>query len=278
MKKKINIFFVLCFCFYSRFAFAEDHFPFLAEVSAPNVNIRAGQDFNFEKLGRLTKGSAVIVVGKSYSWYKIKLPSGAQSYVSQDFVEVGDLSSGEGLIKADRVNIRAGAGQNFTAMGQLKKGSPVKILEKISGWYRIEPIEGTYGWISQQYLTFKSNQVPSVTPASIEPVAKSSSSIALASQTEMKIIKSLEPASTRKNTGPLSVTGRLENLDEGGFAKDIRHKLILDDHTTFYLKGYKNVIDSFSSYRVQVEGQLQDDPRHPSPYPVIVVSRINLVL
>ncbi len=267
---------------------AEEHFPFLAEVSSPSVNIRAGQHLNFEKLGRLTKGQQVIVVGKEYSWYKIKLPGDAQSYISQDFVQL--INPDTGLVKSDRVNIRAGAGASFTVLGQLKKGTTVKILEKLNRWYRIEAVEGTRGWISQQYLSFKSNQIPSRVPLIHDtqdtaqkqipsPSGQSPSPIPVPTA-EIKEIKSTEAVSVQKAPGPVSVIGRVENINEGGFSDDIRHKLIVDDHMIYYLKGYKNVIDEFVSYQVQVEGNIQQEKylRHPSPYPVIVVFKINLVL
>ena len=273
---KTIIFLVLFFCFSLRFVFAEERFPFLAEVSVPSVNIRAGEHLNFEKLGRLTKGQQVIVVGKDYSWYKIKLPVDAKSYVSQDFVLL--VNSQTGVVKSERVNIRAGAGANFTVLGQLKKGTTVKILEKLDGWYRIEAIEGTWGWISQQYLTFKSNQIPSTVPLignTEETVTKKIPPVA-----EIQEIKSSTVVSAQKAPGTISVIGRVENLNEGIFSDDIRHKLITDDHTIYYLQGYKNVLDEFSSYQVQIEGNIPKEkgPQHLSPYPVIVVSKINLIL
>ena len=272
---KTIILLVLFFCFSSRFGFAEERFPFLAEVSAPSVNIRAGEHLNFEKLGRLTKGQQVVVVGKNYSWYKIKLPANAKSYVSQEFVLQVDAQTG--VIKSERVNIRAGAGANFTVLGQLKKGTTVKILEKLDGWYRIEAVEGTWGWISQQYLTFKSNQLPPTVPlmGTEETVTKK-----IPPAAEIQEIKSSTVVSAQKAPGPISVIGRVENLNEGIFSDDIRHKLITDDHTIYYLQGYKNVLDEFSSYQVQIEGNIpkEKDPQHPSPYPVIVVSKINLIL
>jgi len=156
-------------------AFAEEKFPFLAEVSAPSVNIRAGQHSNFEKLCRLNKGVQVIVVARSYSWYKIKLPLDAKSFISQNYIQLTNDKTG--VVSANRVNVRAGPDPNTTALGQLKKGASVKILEKLPGWYRIEPIEGTYGWVSAQYLTFKSSSIPAPsnppapTPPSLPPAA-----------------------------------------------------------------------------------------------------------
>ena len=40
---------------------------------------------------------------------------------------------------------------------------------------------------------------------------------------------------------------------------------------------YRKSLDEFVSYETVVEGKLKEDPQHQSPYPVIAVSRINLV-
>jgi len=53
--------------------FALDHpLPFLAESTGDNVNVRAGQSANFERLCQLSEGEEVVVLDKEYSWYKIQ--------------------------------------------------------------------------------------------------------------------------------------------------------------------------------------------------------------
>ncbi len=131
----------------------KEQFPFIAEVIADKVHIRAGQDKNFESIGRLAKGEQVVVAGRIYSWYKIKLPNNALSYIRSDYVQV--LADNIGEIVSPRVNVRAGAGINFTSLGQLPKGTKVRIIETAAGWHKIEPVEGCYGWVTTKFLTFK---------------------------------------------------------------------------------------------------------------------------
>lgn len=152
---------------------ARKDFPYLAEVISDNVNVRAGQNENFEKLGKLAKGEKVVVVGRSYSWDKIKLPSNCAAHVNESFLQ--NMGDGLAMSKGDRVNIRAGRGTNFSVIGTLKKGTLVRILEQKDGWYKIEPVEGSYGWIQTSYLKFISKQVPPARvvepPVKAEPVA-----------------------------------------------------------------------------------------------------------
>ena len=108
MTQKI-IFFTLLFCCVSFKSYgANETFPFVAEITENNVSVRAGQSINFEKICTLKKGDEVLVTDKQYSWYKIKLPQEAKSFVSEKYVVMKNDHEAE--IVGDRVNVRAGAG------------------------------------------------------------------------------------------------------------------------------------------------------------------------
>ncbi len=265
-------------------AYSDEKFPFLAEVSSPSVNIRAGQHLNFEKLCRLNKGAQVIVVARSYSWYKIKLPLEAKSFISQNYIQLTNDKTG--VVSANRVNVRAGADPNTTALGQLKKGASVKILEKLPGWYRIEPVDETYGWVSEQYLTFKSNSIPILisppapTPPNPPPVtlpAVPSPAVApIPSEVKETVTSEKVPIPAASNA--VFVSGRVAVLEDPKASGDVHYKLIIDNQTAYYLEAEKKVMEGFVPYQVMVEGRMKEDPQHLYLYPVIVVSRINLVL
>ena len=260
--------------------FADEKFPFLAEVSAPSVNIRAGQHLNFEKICRLNKGTEVMVVGRSYSWYKIKLPAEAKSFISQNYIQ--PINAQTGSVTANRVNVRAGPDPNTTALGQVKKGTTVKILEKLPGWYRIEPVDETYGWVSDQYLKFKSNTIPAVLAHQIAaaptPPAALPSVPPAAPVAEIKENVVTQKVQIPSAANPIFVSGKIAVLQDPKVSGEIHHKLTIGNQTAYYLEGGKKVMDEFLSYQVMVEGRLKEDPQHFYLYPVIVVSRINLVL
>ncbi len=145
------------FCLWETTAFcgqSEQHFPFIASILKDQVNVRAGPSTNFEKLMSLNKGEEVVVLERNYSWYKIKLPSQARCYISQEFVKIINENVGE--VIANRVNLRAGAGVQFSVIGQVNKGDPVHIIEHLEEWYRIEPPQNSYGWLLAEYLGVKS--------------------------------------------------------------------------------------------------------------------------
>jgi len=86
--------------------FADEHFPFLAEVSKESVNVRAGPNTNFEKIDKLGKGQQLVVLGRSYEWYKIQPLPTTKVYIRSDYLRIKE-GTGIGIVLGDNVNIRS---------------------------------------------------------------------------------------------------------------------------------------------------------------------------
>lgn len=144
------------FCGHPQQALArQESYPYLAQVTEDNINVRAGVSTNFENLCRLQKGDEVVVVGRNYSWLKIRLPLIASSYISKKYVRLLENNSGE--ITADKVNVRAGANINRTVLYQLKAGDQIRIIDEAEDFYKIEPSHAdAVGWVHENLLAFKS--------------------------------------------------------------------------------------------------------------------------
>ena len=239
-------------------------FPFLAQVNTDNVNIRAGQSANFEKIGQLHKGEGVVVVEKNFSWYKIRLPKIANSFISDKYIKLRDNGL-KGEVMADRVNVRAGANVNATSLGQLPKGAQVVILEKTQGWYKIEPVDDSYGWIAEEFLDFQSNDISQYVSQAPTP----------------KINPSVELIPLQaKNEAPhtmLTVIGFLEPFS-GANAKAGTYQLTIEGHPTYQLEGMTDFINRFVYYKVSVEGHLKTNAEPNQILPTIVVHKLKLIL
>ena len=246
---------ILSFCSFCLTAVAEqESFPFLAEVTADGVNVRAGQNANFERLCRLKKSDEVVVVGRDYNWYKIQLPSETEVYISDKYVRLLDYRQGE--LTVDHVNVRARSDVNATILGQLDKGVRLHIREKREGWYKIEPPANVCGWVSDQLLAFKSKDVPPVSVlAPQSPQAEEINSIS-----SQKI-----PAERISVTGYLRPRGK----EEG-------YELMIDDRPAYDVQGLQDILEEFAHRKVNIEGVI--DAKGPYPRPVITVSKIRLVL
>lgn len=170
-------------------------FPFVGEVTADKVHIRAGQSANFESLGRLHKGELVRVEGKQYSWYKVVLPDFANHYISAAFVEL--LEPDKGRVTGSRVNVRARMDGRATVLGQVRKGDELRIYETQGEWLRIAPIYDSYGWVLEEFLTFKSKNLSLVETKVMAPAPDS---IMVELETQVKDLAKVE--------GPFVVKGK----------------------------------------------------------------------
>ncbi len=260
---------MLHFCFAAE---AAVQYPFLGEIMREGVNVRAGQNINFEKLCTLKKGEEVVVADKSYQWYKVKLPLKAECYISKKYVKM--LNQNVGVVIASNVNLRAGAGVQFTSLGQLVKDNIVTIKNDTGDWYKIEPVEGAYGWIAEDYLAFKSAQLPASQPVLTLSQWKNLNSSAASGQNDDIIpapVKKKEPAL-------LTFVGTLEPIESMNLPADIHYKLLIDDKNICYLAISPALIERFSRYKVKISGLLKGEYKTLYPYPVISVSKIHLVL
>ena len=242
---------------------AKENFPFTGQVTADNVNVRAGQNVAFEQLGKLNKGQEVIVIGKSYGWYKIKLSDSMECYISERFVRLrfDDI----GMVVANRVNLRAAASDKASVIGQLGQGIRVKIKGRTPGWYKIESPEGSHGWVIDKFIVLKSREIP-LPKIVVEPSRNIYTKKIEAAQTNIE---------EKKKSALLTVIGRIEDLGRVVPPKDIRFKLIVNDKTIYYLEGDSDFLSSALHYTVKVEGTLKPDSEKRYKYPVIVVSQIN---
>ncbi len=56
-------------------------------------------------------------------------------------------------IVSDNVYVRSGPGTNYYRCGKLGQGDIVKIVSASNVWSRILPLQGSFSWISKQYVT-----------------------------------------------------------------------------------------------------------------------------
>lgn len=149
--------FALCALSFTLNCFAADEpqkFPFVGKVSQDNINIRAGNNQNFEALAKANSGNMFYVEEESYGWYKVRLPKSAHCYVAKAFVE---KKENEGMSKANNLNLRARPDKESSILGQIKKDNVVTIVaDDNQDWYEILPLEGCYGWISAELIGFYS--------------------------------------------------------------------------------------------------------------------------
>ena len=134
-------------------AVSAEEIPFAGAVTGDNVNLRSGPDVNFEILGEVNTSDKLVVTGEQGKWYRVRPPSGISCYVHQNYIEA-DGAGGRG--KGNQINIRSGAGERFSVLGQANDGDSVTLLGKKGEWYEIKPVKGTGVWVHSDFVKFYS--------------------------------------------------------------------------------------------------------------------------
>ena len=127
------------------------------KYSGSTVNLRSGASTSTSSIGKLASGTKVKVLGENGNWYLVETKSGTQGYMSKNYIKssTGSTVTQYATVTGSVVNVRAGAGTQYTVKTALTRGTTVKVLEKTtSNWWKIQ--WGSYtGYMSANYLRMK---------------------------------------------------------------------------------------------------------------------------
>ncbi|TAL00627.1 MAG: hypothetical protein EPO07_09485, partial [Verrucomicrobia bacterium] len=151
-------------------------------ISGDNVNIRGRASFIGEVVGKLKKGDKVTVIEQIYlskprpdepaNWAKIGMPAGKTVWVHSTYINATNST-----VLPRRLNVRTGAGENYSVVGQLERGAVVKEVSRKAEWVEIEAPANAYAFVAAKYLKQEGEAptVPpilSIAPAVAEPPAQ----------------------------------------------------------------------------------------------------------
>src|ERR1051325_1676304 len=132
--------------------------PGPAIVRQNNVNVRGQAAINSEVIAHLKKGDKVIVLeevtlkkpktDEPAKWARIALPSGTPAWVHSSFVD-----SATKTVKVKKLNLRSGPGENYSVIGHLEKGAPMKDRETNGEWIKVEAPEKSAAFVAAHLLS-----------------------------------------------------------------------------------------------------------------------------
>ena len=249
---------ILCLFLFAPLAQAQDVFPFVGRINSDNVNVRAGQSNNFEKLIQLSENAEVVVVDKKYSWYKIRLPRQAKAYIFSKFVKIIDEDKNKGIVIGSRINVRAGKGTNYSILGQVNAGDEVLVLSHEKEWLQIEPLKSMHGWVADEFLEYKNTDVEAFLAKVVEPEPVAEEPV-------------LPPE-------PVLIKGELKTASAATGYENVAYLLYVDDQPRYYIEGMTGLLDDFVDHKVEIEGLENKSLVHTLSHPVLSVSRVEYVL
>lgn len=251
--------------------FAEEKFPFVGEVTANILNVRAGYNINYEIIHKINKEDKIVVLDRNIDWYKIKLPAKADSFISKKYITQEKGLGAEAT--ADNVNVRARASFNSSIICQVNKGDKIKVVESIDDeWLQIEPPENCFGWVSDKYIKYYST----IEQYNQEKEEAAKKEIALEA-------KKKQEASEKKEAVKAIETQSSFDFEQEGvikryvsfFSRPGSHTLMQNGKIICYLKGDTDKLNRFINVKVKISGDIEKSSRYK--YPVVIVKEISIV-
>ena len=113
----------------------------LVKVTGDRVNLRAKPTLNAETVAQVNAGDILIARSFKQEWVEIVPDDKLDFWVHGDFVKGGEVA-------ATTLNVRAGAGVNYSTVGVLARGDRIDIRGTFGEWLKIAPPLDTSLWIS----------------------------------------------------------------------------------------------------------------------------------
>jgi uncharacterized protein YgiM (DUF1202 family) len=247
---------LICLCGSLTFVFAQTDqtFPFLGRVKAKDINVRADATVSSSVICQAQEGERLEVVAEFYEWYKVRLPKYAPAYINKAMVELVDARTAK--VAKDRVNIRLLPSETSPVIGNAARGEAINILEFRRDWYKIQPVQNSFGWINKKFVEKSLQQeIPALSSEQPQP--------------EQKIIPERStPEEAIVLEGILKPYGRV-------FRRQATHKIIDSNKKVYLLKGNTAILNSLSRLKVKVTGRIISP--HSAKYPLIEVDKIEVL-
>src|SRR6267142_4110740 len=207
--------------------------PGPAVCEANNVNVRGQAKLNSEVVGKLMKGQPVTVLeevqlknsgpDEPSAWAKILLPTNTLVWINTTFV-----NSATKTVRAKKLNVRSGPGENYSVLGSLKEGDTIKELSMQNDWVQIEAPADAYAFVAAQFLkqgepptiaanttTTTPKATPTATPTTVTepPIATAPTEPTTAATTPTTPTPATEPApvTTEPSTSTTNTTTVVED-------------------------------------------------------------------
>ena len=116
--------------------------PTIKNTVKVNTILNVRNKPNGTKVGSLKNGDEVEILDYQNGWFKV----GTDKWVSADYIH-----NTYGRVTASTLNIRSGAGTNYTDIGDLKRNTNVRLLRESNGWYMILH-DKKLGYVSSKYI------------------------------------------------------------------------------------------------------------------------------
>jgi len=127
-------------------------------ITANSVNVRETPSISDDNIiTQVDKGTKVNIVSVKSDWTKVQYDN-VTGWVSNDFIKSTNSVLGTGVVTASVLRVRSSADTSAdNVIDNLQKGDVVTVILQSGDWYKVKTSDGTVGWVSNDYVTFKSS-------------------------------------------------------------------------------------------------------------------------
>ena len=143
-------------------------------VQGEHVNVRSRPSTAGEVIAQVNTGDVLAMLdkvpsananaGDPTSWARITLPTRVPVWVHGDYVQGN-------AVKATRLNLRSGPGENYSILGHLEEGQKIKRLAQKGLWVEIAPPVQAEAYIAADFIAPQPTQAVAAAPVAPAPVA-----------------------------------------------------------------------------------------------------------
>ena len=111
----------------------------VAITTGSGLRLRSSASTSSSTLASASKGEYVVVVSKHGQWYKV-IYNLKEGYMHGDYLKVmttENVELGYGIVNANKVNLRSGAGTSNNKIASASKGDKAYIIGITNGWYKV---------------------------------------------------------------------------------------------------------------------------------------------
>ncbi|USK53881.1 SH3 domain-containing protein [Cytobacillus solani] len=140
------------------------------KIGIDRLNIREGPGLSYPVVAQVNKGESYTYLSEKKDWIEIQLKDGKKGWAADWLVtlESGEINStsvsqsknNHATIIADGLRVRKGPGTNYQVIGTINKGKNFQVLATDGDWIQLDTPNGA-GWVSSEFVQFKSNSVNS---------------------------------------------------------------------------------------------------------------------
>ena len=121
-------------------------------LSSGRLNVRKSASTNSTILTSLSNGSYITLISLSGNWYYVEYEDGKYGYCHKDYIKTDSGKTATVNTASTSLNVRSGAGTDYSIRDSVSKGEIVIILSSLNGWSKILYDGVKTGYVSNQYL------------------------------------------------------------------------------------------------------------------------------